>query len=89
MNPNRTNRLAVLLLIAGCLLLASYVGAYHALATRSLPGDGFLYVGFDTEWLCTLYYPAVMVDSVIHRRPAMLCYPTSPITANCCIVNER
>ena len=89
MNPNRTNRLALMLVIVGFILVAGYMGGYFKLARRSLSGDGCFYVDFDTEWLCTLYYPAVWADATMHRRPIMLCYPTAPCARECTIVNEH
>lgn len=85
----RPTRLAPLLVIAGFLLVAAYVGGYCVLATRTWNGDGFLYVSFDARWLCTLYHPAAWADSMMYGHPACLCYPTSPTSLDCSIVNER
>lgn len=75
MTPTRTNRLAPLLAVAGCLfglLLAAYVGGYFVLGQHK-----GIEVTFDAAGLFSVYYPAAVIESRVRGRPILLTYRAS------------
>lgn len=76
MEPNRSERVLLVIALLVCLLTAGYVIGYFALSTKAGDLMGIRMRQFEHRWLTTIYWPLSRIESRIVGRRVWLMYPT-------------